>query len=279
MKKTDLATFQRELLETGGYRTPAERLGKRRAPGAWTTFRFALSVAKVFPMSALTDIFNGLTIERWREFCFSSLTIAERFGMPVTVEGLADRAAHSGPVMYLSNHLSTYETAALPAILHAYGPLALVAKESLCHLPMLRHATRICGLIGLGRKNPKEDLLKLYDRGGKALADGSSMLIFPQGTRDDVFSRKRFSSIGAKLAERAGVPIVPIAVDSRCLPTRKSGLLKALFKDFGPVDTARDVRIAAGPVIPCGKAREMHEQCFDWIAGKLESWNMPVERN
>ena len=33
-----------------------------------------------------------------------------------------------------------------------------------------------------------------------------------------------------------------------------------------------------GPVIECGKARDMHEAAFDWMAGKLEEWGLPVDR-
>ena len=81
-----------------------------------------------------------------------------------------------------------------------------------------------------------------------------------------------------KLAERAGVPIVPVAVDSRCMPTREKGILSKVFKDFGRVDTSKDIRLAAGPLIPCGKSREMHEASFNWIASKLESWGLPTDR-
>jgi hypothetical protein len=67
-------------------------------------------------------------------------------------------------------------------------------------------------------------------------------------------------------------------VDTSCQPTRDKGILRHLFKDFGPVDTSKDIRCCCGPVIPNGKAKVMHEAAFDWMAGKLEEWNLPVER-
>ena len=114
--------------------------------------------------------------------------------------------------------------------------------------------------------------------GTERIQGGDSFLIFPQGTRCEVFSRKRFSSIGAKLAERAGCPVVPLVVDTRCQPTRKTGLLRKVFKDFGPVDTQYDIKVACGPVIPCGRSRELQEASFDWMATKLESWGLPTDR-
>lgn len=280
MKKTDLTTFREELLATGGYKTPADRkAATRHKPSGLITTRFSFAVSRVFPMCAVYEAFGRLNTDKWAEFCFSTVTMPESLGMNVELEGWQDRAAYKGPVVYLCNHMSTYETILLPPVLLTYGPFNVVAKASLTHLPFLGKAAAHMGLVGIGRKNPKADLLALFDIGSKRIAEGSSFLIFPQGTRQAVFERRHFSSIGAKLAEKAGVPIVPLAIDSRCMPTREKGLLSKVFKDFGTVDTSYDIRLAAGPVIPCGKSRDMHEACFDWIAGKLESWGMPTNRD
>ena len=280
MKKTDLTTFREELLATGGYKTPADRkAATRHKPSGLITTRFSFAVSRVFPMCAVYEALGRLNTDKWAEFCFSTVTMPESLGMNVELEGWQDRAACKGPVVYLCNHMSTYETILLPPVLLTYGPFNVVAKASLAHLPFLGKAAAHMGLVGIGRKNPKADLLALFDIGSKRIAEGSSFLIFPQGTRQAVFERRHFSSIGAKLAEKAGVPIVPLAIDSRCMPTREKGLLSKVFKDFGTVDTSYDIRLAAGPVIPCGKSRDMHEACFDWIAGKLESWGMPTNRD
>ena len=279
MRKTDLNTFQKSILETGGYKTAPECRGiVRRRPSGWLTFLFSAMIARVFPLCAFVDSVRMLTTRRWAKFCFSTVTCPEYCGMNVSVEGFEHRNAHHGPVMYLCNHMSTYETVVLPPILLCWGEFNFVAKDSLTKLPFLEHAAAIMGMVGVSRTNPKADLLKLYDIGTKNIAAGKSFLVFPQGTRQEVFCRSHFSSIGAKLAEKAGVPICPIVVDSRCMPTRKKGFLKRFFKDFGPVDTSKDIRIAAGPLIPCGKSREMHEAAFNWMADKIESWGLPVER-
>lgn len=281
MKKraTSLTEFQARLRETGEYRTKAEcRAAKRAKPGALTTLRYTLGVTHVFPACALAEPFGRLTTDVWAEFCFAAVRTPEKLGMNVIVEGFKDRLAYSGPVMYLANHMSTTETIVLPPILLSFGPFSYVAKASLAHLPFLEKAAEHMRMVPIGRKSPREDLVNILKIGGERIAGGDSFLIFPQGTRADVFSRAQYSSIGAKLAERAGVPIVPIAVDTRCQPMRKKGIWKGIFRDFGPVDTSKDIRIAAGPLIPCAKAREMHEKSFDWIAGKLEEWGIPTER-
>ena len=279
MRTTTLADFRAELEATGGYRTHDDcRAASRARPGVWTTLRYTLGTVRVFPYCAIMEPFGRLTIERWANVCFSSVTAAEKLGMNVVVEGFSDRLAYKGPVVYLSNHMSMTETIMLPPMLLTAGSFSYVAKASLAHLPFLERASDHMRMVPISRKSPREDLVNILRVGTERLNGGESFLIFPQGTRCEVFSRKRYSSIGAKLAERAGCPVVPIVVDTRCQPTRTKGVLKGVFKDFGPVDTSKDIRIAFGPVIPCDKSKVLHEAAFDWMAAKLESWSLPVER-
>jgi 1-acyl-sn-glycerol-3-phosphate acyltransferase len=279
MKTTTLSEFQAELLATGGYRTKDDhRSPKRAKPSALTTLRYTLGATKVFPMCALYEPFGKLNTSVWAEFCFSTVQVAEKLGMNVIVEGFENRAEVKEPVMYLCNHMSTTETILLPPILLAFSPFSYVAKASLAHLPFLEKAAAHMRMVPIGRKNPREDLMNMLKIGTERIQGGDSFLIFPQGRREKVFSRKVYSSIGAKLAEKAGCPIVPIVVDTRCQPTRDKGILKKVFKDFGPVDTSKDIRVCCGPVIANAKSKIMHEAAFDWMASKLEEWGLPTER-
>ena len=279
MKTTRIEDFRRSLLETGSYETAPEcRRASRARPGALTTLRFSLGVSRVFPWCALLQPLGLLSIDKWARLCFSGVTTPEKLGMNVKIEGFGNMAARKGPAVVLCNHMSTIETIMLPPVLLCYGPLSYVAKASLAHLPFLEKAAARTGMVPIGRKSPREDLMNMFKIGTERIGAGHNFLIFPQGTRQQVFARKGFSSIGAKLAEKAGCEIVPVVVDTRCQPTRTEGALKKTFKDFGPVDTSIDVRCCCGPVVPAGKARDMHDAAFDWMASKLEEWNMPVER-
>jgi 1-acyl-sn-glycerol-3-phosphate acyltransferase len=111
----------------------------------------------------------------------------------------------------------------------------------------------------------------VLEQGAARIAGGSSVLLFPQGTRQSVFEAKRFNTLGAKLAERAKVPVVPIAVKTDFLQTGK------MIKDFGLVDPSRPIRIACGPVLkPDLGAKKAHEQCVVFIEGKIREWGLPV---
>ena len=279
METTTLTEFSAALQMTGAYRTAdAHRAPHRARPGAWTTFRFSLGLLNVFPMCAVYEALGKLDTQKWSGFCFTAVTAAERLGMNVIVEGFENRKAVKGPVLYLCNHMSTTETILLPPILLSFSPFSYVAKASLAHLPCLERAADHMRMVPIGRKSPREDLVNILRVGTERIRGGDSFLIFPQGTRQRVFSRKLYSSIGAKLAEKAGCPVMPIVVDTRCQLRRDEGMLRKVFTDFGPVDTTKDIRVCCGPAIPNGKSRVMHEAAFDWMATKLEEWGLPTER-
>ena len=280
MKKTTLEEFRKILTETGEYHSDETKLPARQKPSRWNTFRYCWDCGSVFPKCAVYEGCRNLDTDKWAHFCFHSVSGAERMGVKVHVDGWNVLKTYDGPVMFLCNHMSTVETVMLPAFILTYKPFNVVVKESLTRLPFLKTAAAHMGLVPIGRKSPKQDLLDMIRISTERITEQkNSFLIFPQGTRSRVFSRAKFSSIGAKIAEKAGCPIVPIAVDTRIMPTRTgTGLIDKVFKDFGTVDPSFDLRCSCGPIIPCTKAKEMHEATFNWIANKLEEWGCPTER-
>ena len=275
MRQVTLEDFRAALLDKGSYVSSPETLAPVPRPkGRWTTFSFNWSMFFVFPYCAVREFFRSLTTKLWGLCCFRTYQKAEKFGIKVTVDGWENRNGYKGPVVYLANHMSTLETIMLPPILLAYGPFNVFVKASLSRLPALKRAAAHMGLIPLGRKSPREDLMQVFNEGVARIREGNSVLIFPQGSRERVFSRKLYSSIGAKLAEKAGVPVIPIAVKTDCSPTRPNG--KGWFKDFGTVDPSKEIRLRCGPPIT-GSSKEMHQKVFDWIKAQLEEWGLPTE--
>ena len=275
MERTTLEMFREELLRTGRYETPSERMAsKPRTPSWWTTFSFSWSVFSVFPRCAVSENLRMLNTDKWAHFCFVSLQKAEAFGTKVTFDGWEKRRDYKGPVVYLCNHMSTLETILLPFTLLTFEPFNVVVKASLSHLPGLERAAAHMGLVPIGRKSPREDLMTIFKVGCERIAQGISFLIFAQGTRQPVFARKGWSSIGAKLAEKAGIPVMPIAVKTDIQPTRPDG--KGWLKDFGTVDPSKDIRVRCGPVLT-GTSREMNTASFDWIKAQLDEWGLPTE--
>ena len=275
VKRTTLEMFREELTRTGAYETPPERMAASpRAPGCWTTLSFSMSVFSVFPRCAVSEGLRMLNTDKWAHYCFAALRKAEALGTKVTADGWENARDHKGPVVYLCNHMSTLETILLPFTLLTFGPFNVVVKASLAHLPFLGRAAVHMGLVPIGRKSPREDLMTIFCVGVERIAQGNSMLIFAQGTRQPVFARKGWSSIGAKLAEKAGVPVMPIAVKTDIQPTRPDG--KGWLKDFGTVDPSKEIRMRCGPVLT-GSSKEMHAASFDWIKAQLDEWGLPTD--
>ena len=275
MRQVTLEAFRTALLDKGFYVSSPETLAPVPRPkGRWTTFSFNWSMFFVFPYCAVREFFRSLTTKLWALCCFKTFQKAEKFGIRVTVDGWEKRKDYKGPVVYLANHMSTLETIMLPPILLTYGPFNVFVKASLSRLPALKRAAAHMGLIPLGRKSPREDLMQVFNEGVARIRAGNSVLIFPQGSRERVFSRKIYSSIGAKLAEKAGVPVIPIAVKTDCSPTRPDG--KGWLKDFGTVDPSKEIRLRCGPPMT-GSSKEMHQKVFDWIKTQLEEWGLPTE--
>jgi len=110
--------------------------------------------------------------------------------------------------------------------------------------------------------------------GMRRLAEDRSLIVFPQTTRTLEFDRQEFNSVGVKLARRAGVPVVPIA-----LRTDAWALSKRFIKDFGRLDPAQDVHFAFGaPIRVTGRGAEAQERCVAFIEDHLEAWGLPPVR-
>ncbi len=239
-----------------------------------TTLRLAWNVGKLFPLTALYKRLGILNRKRWENICFSTVTGAEALGLNVIFEGWQRRCAHKGPVVYVCNHMSSFETIMLPPVMLTFGPYLVAVKDSLAHMPFIgKDLLDFMGMVPIGRRNPREDYVRLLNV--CAERRDASVLIFPQGTRQRVFDGEHVSSMGAKLAARLHYPLCPIAVDTRCLPVRESGMQRKVFRDFGTVDTSFDVRCACGPLME-GNSRIVHERSLEWMADKLKQWNLPV---
>ena len=264
--------FQESLRTTGHYETvPLNGQSQPVRASGLNSFLYAFTILRIVSRCAYKQVLRTFDFEEWANTCMASVTFAERLGGVVTFEGFEQRAAYQGPVVYVSNHMSTLETMVFPTTLTAFGKLAIVLKQSLIDIPFVGASALAVGSIAVSRKNAREDLKTVLEEGAKRLADGHSVLLFPQGTRQAVFDGKKFNSLGSKLAERAGVPVVPLAVKTDFLKTGK------WVKDFGEVDPNKPIRFACGPVLPASLgARKTHDQSVAFIENKLKEWGLPI---
>jgi 1-acyl-sn-glycerol-3-phosphate acyltransferase len=163
--------------------------------------------------------------------------------------------------------MSTLETFVLPAIIAPFRDTTFVVKQSLIDYPVFRYVMRSRDPVTVGRTNPREDLKAVLDGGTERLKAGRSIVIFPQTTRAPAFNTGDFNSIGVKLAKKAGVPIIPIALRTDAWANGKR------FKDFGRIRPARKVHVDFGePITVRDRGTEEHEEIVRFIQGRLKRW-------
>lgn len=164
----------------------------------------------------------------------------------------------AGPCVILAKHQSQWETYFLQVLKR---PIVTVLKRELLNVPFFGWGLRMLEPIAIERSNPKQALKRIMDEGQRRLAEGRSVMIFPEGTRTPVGQAGNYARSGATLACKAGVAIVPVAHNAgQCWPAKKfvkyPGLVQVVIG--APIDTT-------------GKdGRELTETVKNWIEGELE---------
>ena len=270
----DINDFYRSIRETGQYVTPPEAMPARAVNNRTLA-------AMRFYMGVLGGVIvRGSDLIRRRQFTVDSFGLlswqlihgVERLGTEVSAKGFeAMRGIDRRPAVIVANHMSLIETMLLPACIFANGPVAVVAKRSLVRYPWFGRILEASAPILVDRVNPRQDLADVLEQGTRCIAEGRSVLLFPQGTRLAVFDPRRFNSLGAKLARRTGAPLIPVACKTDfAMPGR-------MLRDFGPIDTSRPIRFAAGAALDStSPQRVLQEACVEHVLHHLTSWNMPV---
>lgn len=199
----------------------------------------------------------------------------EKSGGAIHLTGLDVLADNPGPFVFCGNHMSTLETFLLPSVITPYMPCSFVVKQSLLDHKLFGPIMRALKPIAVSREDPRQDLKAVMQEGKAQIQEENrSVFIFPQTTRTTDFKPSQFNTLGVKLAARAGVPVVPVAVKTDFWEPGK------FLKDVGKVHPDRDVLIAFGePMSVDNKdVKGVHLQVVDFIRSHLENWGVYCER-
>jgi 1-acyl-sn-glycerol-3-phosphate acyltransferase len=231
------------------------------------TAAFYARVAPVVLRNAERGRGGYFTSAAWRDAARDIVRAFERGGVPLIVENLEVFDRLEGPCVIIGNHMSTTETFVLAAWLLERRPITYVVKQSLVEYPVFKHIMCSCDPVVVGRKDPRADLKAVLEGGSERLGRGISLVIFPQRTRKVELVPEEFNSIGVKLAKRAGVPVVPLAVKTDAWANGKA------LKDFGPFQNDRPVHFAFGePLAITGNGKEQNDAVIRFIGEKLAEW-------
>lgn len=230
----------------------------------WPVFAtFFQSILKYRPL-AVKGLYDDTV---WAASSQDLLHKLEGCGAKFSVQGLEHLDKLSGPAVIVANHMSTLETLMLPGLINPRKPCTFVVKESLANGLIWGPIMRSRKPILVSRKDPRADLDAVFEQGCKALAEGRSVVIFPEGTRRSNFKREDFNTLGIKLAARASVPILPVALKTDFWGN------SPILKGFGPVRRSRIVHFEFGEAMAIeGRGKAQHEQILDFIEGRLNAW-------
>jgi len=155
----------------------------------------------------------------------------------------------------------------LPGIIAPLRKVTFVVKDSLVRHPLFGDVMRSRDPIVVGRTDPRKDLEAVMNGGMELLSKGISIVIFPQSTRSVEFKPEEFNSLGVKLAKRAGVKVVPMALKTDYWGNGK------LIRELGPLDSTKHIYMKFGePFSVTGSGKEENQKIIDFIQASLKEW-------
>jgi 1-acyl-sn-glycerol-3-phosphate acyltransferase len=174
------------------------------------------------------------------------------------------------PYVFAANHQSQYDIFVLSGYLG--HDASWLAKKELFAVPLWGRAMRDAGYIPLDRSRGREAIKSLAEAAAR-IAAGTSVVIFPEGTRSRDGRLGEFKSGAMHLAIKAGVPVVPVAIGGthRILP--KGSLLPRPGHVTVRVGEAVDV----GEYGPKGK-QELAGRIRAEVESMLSDHSFPVEQ-
>jgi 1-acyl-sn-glycerol-3-phosphate acyltransferase len=183
------------------------------------SFRFFRAIFVLFYIPSLTllisiaTIFHTMILRRsaasvqglaawWaRSICGAS-------GVSVHTEG-TENLQPGQPYIFAANHQSQFDIFALQGFLGI--DFRWLAKKELFRVPVWGTAMRRAGYIRIDRSHGRQ-AIKSLEEAAQKIAQGTSVIIFPEGTRSRDGKIQKFKSGAMLLAIKSGVPLVPVAI-------------------------------------------------------------------
>ncbi|WP_082477517.1 lysophospholipid acyltransferase family protein [Methylobacterium sp. Leaf93] len=172
---------------------------------AWTAC-FALPLVVLAALGCPTKPIRAATRLWSRGILFGLRHIV---GLSYVEEGRAHIPTE--PCLIVANHQSAWETLAFLVLV---PNVAIVAKRELVAIPIVGWFLRRSPMIIIDRANGTQALRTMIDESRLAIAEGRSILMFPEGTRSTIDAPVQFKRGVELLYAKLGLPVLPVAVNS-----------------------------------------------------------------
>jgi 1-acyl-sn-glycerol-3-phosphate acyltransferase len=208
----------------------------------------------VFACAPLGRIPRWKVIAGWPRFA----TWLAKYLLGIEYEVIGRENIPREPCIILSKHQSAWETIAYSGI---FPPHVYVLKRELLWLPFLGWGLALFSPIAINRADRKRAMRRTIELGRERLAQGFSIMIYPEGTRIPVGKRGTYRRGGATLAVNTGARVLPVAHNAGVVWPRNS------FRKYPGKVT---VRIGA-PIASEGQSPEsLMNRVEEWIEGEVE---------
>ncbi|MCU0455423.1 MAG: 1-acyl-sn-glycerol-3-phosphate acyltransferase [Bacteroidales bacterium] len=233
----------------------------------WFTFRYAVIVFRT-RKQARKGIYDD---KAWADSSYYIFRFIEETGGVFHITGMDNIVRSPEPVLFIGNHMSTLETMVLPGLISPLRRVTFVVKEGLVKHPLFKDVMLSRDPIIVGRTDPRKDLEAVMNGGMDLLSRGISVVIFPQSTRSIEFRPEDFNSLGVKLAKKAGVKVVPVALKTDFWGNGR------IIKELGPIDRSKHIYLKFGePFEVKGSGKDENQKIIDFIRNSLAEWkNIP----
>ncbi len=159
-------------------------------------------------------------------------------GVKIRVEGLEH--IPPGPCLFVANHTSSADA---PAVVGSIPRrVAILLKKSLLKIPIVGQAFALAGFVPVDRSDHESAMASLEST-AQALRNGTSFLVYPEGTRSPDGRLQAFKKGAVVMAINAGVAIVPIACSGAHHVMRKRSLRirpgEIVVRFCPPIDASR----------------------------------------
>ena len=132
-----------------------------------------------------------------------------------------EKCPWKGAAVYVANHTSIMDIVAMYAL---YRPFKWIAKAELMRTPFIGWNMRLNDYVEVARRD-RESIKVMMGRCRQHLAEGSPLMMFPEGTRSPDGNLQAFKDGAFKLAIEAGCPVIPCAVKGTGDSLPKHGLV------------------------------------------------------
>ena len=184
----------------------------------------------------------------------------------VTVSG-RENIDPNGTYVIVSNHQSLVDI--LSAFL-LFAHFKWVSKAELFHIPLIGWNMTLNRYVRLQR-GQKDSIRKMYKTCEEHLSRGSSVYLFPEGTRSETGTLKPFKEGAFVLAKRLSLPVLPIVINGS-----KNALPKKSFNFHGRSDVHLEVLTPVDPAA-YGDTASLNDAVREMIRSRVAEENQPKE--